>query len=102
MPDAYEEYQAPNLNAQVTDGSRAKSILEDPIFIDAFEGIRATLMQAWMSTKPSQTQEREYLWMQIKAADDLRTNLTTAMETGKLAAGTLEAEKKGLLDRFRC
>jgi len=100
MPDAYEDYQAPNLAQEITDGGRAKAILEDPVFIEAFEGIRATLMQAWISTAPSQEKEREYLWMQIKAADDLKRNLTTAIETGKLAAGTLPGADKGLLSRL--
>jgi hypothetical protein len=64
---------------------QARRIVEDPLFVEAFERLERECFEGWKSSGWKDTDKREALYRQMKALDDARTRLTAAMEGGKVA-----------------
>ena len=80
-----------NKNDQIRDGQDAKTILENPVMVNAFNVILNEGYQKWISTKPEDKDERESLYLGQIAALKVKQVLVNTMENGKL----LEEETKG-------
>ena len=75
---------------QIRDGQDAQMVLENPLVINDFNQILNDGSQQWISTKATETDERESLYHQQIAALKFKQVLINTMENGKL----LEQEKK--------
>ena len=75
---------------EINDGREAKTILENPLVINAFNQILNEGYQQWISTKATESNEREALYHQQIAALKFKQVLVNTMENGKI----LEQERK--------
>ena len=88
------------IEERVYDASRAKEILENPAFEQAFAHIEQELVEQWKASPARDTEARERLWSYQAMLQKLKSHLVTAFETGKLAQ--LEVEhRKSMLDRLK-
>jgi hypothetical protein len=75
-------------------GANAKSIVEDDLFNESFESVRANILYEWANTNISGgTEQREFLYLMLKAADKFKEGLVSMIDTGKLATIQLESDK---------
>jgi len=75
-------------------GVNAKGILEDDLFNESFESVRANILHRWSNTSIyGATEEREFLFLMLKAADEFKAGLVSMIDTGKLATIQLESNK---------
>ena len=70
-------------------GNQAKRILEDEIFTDAVKKIEERLNQEWLNSPLRDTEAREKIFLMRKMLESLINEITSVMETGKLANKTL-------------
>ena len=74
-------------------GINAKGIVEDDLFNESFESVRANILHQWANTSISGgTEQREFLFLMLKAADKFKEGLVTMIDTGKLATIQLESD----------
>ena len=81
-------------------GSRAKEVLENEAFIDAFEAIEKEVIEQWTNSPARDQDGREKLWSYLHLLKKVRTHLTSTLETGKLAQIELQ-HQQSLRDRAR-
>ena len=66
-------------------GNRAKAILEDEIFTDAVKKIEDRLNQEWLNSPLRDTEAREKIFLMRKMLETIINEITSVMDTGKLA-----------------
>ena len=66
-------------------GNQAKRILEDEIFTDAVKKIEERLNQEWLNSPLRDTEAREKIFLMRKMLETIINEITSVMETGKLA-----------------
>ena len=81
-------------------GSRAADVLQNEAFIGAFDAIEKEVIEQWTNSPARDEAGREKLWTYLHLLRKVRTHLSTAVETGKLARLDLE-HKQTLRDRAR-
>lgn len=91
---------AKTLEQRVYDASRAKEVLENEAFQQAFDDIRQEYTQAWMNSPARDAEGREKLYLMIKLTDKLQATLTASLNDGKLAQADLN-HQQSLLDRAK-
>jgi hypothetical protein len=75
--------------------NKAKAILESPMFSEAFETVRARLIQGIENAPVSAVEQAEDFRKCLKLLRSVRQHLETALNTGKLEQFRLdEAEKR--------
>ena len=73
------------LSQEIERGSRAKAIIEDELWVEAWEVMDSELMRVWESSQAHESVEREKIWMLVKQTKRLRSYFENVIETGKLA-----------------
>lgn len=81
-------------------GSRAKEVLENEAFIEAFEAIEKEVIEQWTNSPARDQDGREKLWSYLHLLKKVRTHLVSTLETGKLAQVELQ-HQQSLKDRAR-
>lgn len=71
-------------------GNRAKRILEDDLWLEAWAAIEANLLSGWRNSPARDAEGREALWMALKLAEQVRTLFESHMRTGQMAEMQLE------------
>lgn len=71
-------------------GARARALLEDPIFVEAFEALTARYYEAWRATQPGDEAARERLFTLSTALGDVRGHFEQVAENGDLAERQLD------------
>tara|TARA_R100000234_G_C5000093_1_gene179929 strand:+ start:2302 stop:2547 length:246 start_codon:yes stop_codon:yes gene_type:complete len=66
-------------------GNQAKRILEDEIFTDAVKKIEDRLDQEWLNSPLRDNEAREKIFLMRKMLQSLINEITSVMETGKMA-----------------
>ena len=66
-------------------GNQAKRILEDEIFTDAVKKIEERLNHEWLNSPLRDTEAREKIFLMRKMLETIINEITSVMETGKLA-----------------
>jgi ribosomal protein S7 len=66
-------------------GNQAKRILEDEIFTDAVKKIEDRLNQEWLASPLRDTEAREKIFLMRKMLETIINEITSVMDTGKLA-----------------
>ena len=90
---------------EIDRGNKAKVILSDPLFQEAFDQLRELYMNAWEQTTIKDSNTRERLWMMIANLGDVKAHLKTVLETGQMSEQQLDdldlqdAEDSGVLKR---
>lgn len=72
---------------------RAKEVLENEVFIEAFAAIRKELIEQWEQSPARDEKGRELLWLMLKQADKFKLALVGTMEAGKLAKASLQHQQ---------
>lgn len=80
-------------------GQRAEKIVNDPLFVGAFEELRQSILKK-IETSPTRDQEgREYCFLLLKALNDVRANLEGKVRDGKYALHLREEKRRFQLFR---
>ena len=71
MPDEYRE-------------EKAKNLLSNELFNEAFEVLRKDLMNRWESSGSTELEARESIWLAMRLLDRLYGHITSIVETGHM------------------
>jgi hypothetical protein len=78
-------------------GDRAKEVIENEVFIDAFTQIQNEVIEQWTNSPARDEAGRERLWTYLQMLKRLQAQLQQTMESGQLARIDLE-HKRGLVN----
>ena len=70
---------------EITRGQRAKQILEDEIFVESVNKIRTELMNQWLNSEETSSEQRENIFRMSRMLEVVLMQLQSVLETGKLA-----------------
>lgn len=79
---------------------RAKEVLENEVYAEAFEQIKQEIEQQWKSSPARDTEGRERLWLMQALMTKLQTCLESTMQGGKVARAELR-HKQTLIDQAK-
>ena len=63
---------------------RAKNLLDNPLFKEAFEVLRQDLMDRWTASGSSELEARESIWLAMRLLDKLHNHVSSIVETGHM------------------
>ena len=70
---------------RISKGNAAEKLLNDPIISEAFEKLETKYNSAWVSSGVEDSQKREPLYLSIRALGELKLELESMINTGKIA-----------------
>ena len=70
--------------------SKARQIIENPLWGEAWTTLESKLTDAWKSSQTGMAERRELIYMQLRAAAEVRGHIETVLETGRLAEMQLD------------
>lgn len=79
--------------------NRAKEVLENEAYLEAFELIKTEIRNQWETSPARDIKGREALWLMQRLLDRLQATLGQTMQSGTLAAKTLE--HRSTMERLR-
>ena len=88
------------LDKRIYNADRAREILENEMFIEAFDKIEKDLYELWQKSSMADSQGRENLFRYQRAMKEFKANLMTLLDTGKLARLELD-HKKSLKEKAK-
>ena len=65
--------------------ARAKNLLSDELFNEAFDTLSKDITEAWNHTGIHDTEARENLWLSLRLLERVRLHLTSIVESGDMA-----------------
>lgn len=74
-------------------GSKAKAILENEIFQDAWAKVEEGIIERWKEAPMRDLEGQQALKMMLKLMSDVRAQIEEVMTTGKMAEASLEHER---------
>ena len=81
-------------------GNRAKEVIENEAFTEAFKAIEDEVIETWKNTPARDAEGRERLWTYLTLLKKVRTQLETTLETGKLAQLELN-HRQSAMDKLK-
>lgn len=78
-----------DLRQQVVDAERARQLLKDPMLVAALDDMRNTVYTNIRTSSFRQKEEREYLYLQLKAIDEFERKFKLRIQNGRLAESRL-------------
>ena len=63
---------------------KAKNLLSNELFNEAFEVIRQDLMNRWSARGSTELEARESIWLAMRLLDRLYGHITSIVETGHM------------------
>jgi hypothetical protein len=78
-----------DLRQQVVDAERARQLLKDPMLVAALDDMRNTVYTNIRTSSFRQKDEREYLYLQLKAIDEFERKFKLRIQNGRLAESRL-------------
>lgn len=88
------------IEQRVYEGNRAKEVLENEVFQAVFNDIEQEVTKSWMDSPARDQEGREKLWQYLTLLRKVKAQITTTLETGKLAQLELQ-HKQSLYDRAK-
>ncbi len=70
---------------KISRGSRAKQIIEDPLWVEAFDALDTRYETEWRSSAETDTAKRESMYMRLKVLEDVKLHFEEAVTSGKVA-----------------
>jgi len=83
-----------NLELESSRGSKAKSILEDELFVETIETLKQSYTDAIFQTGPNDELARTKIYLAYQILGKFENHFHTAMETGQLARKQLDELRK--------
>ena len=65
--------------------ARAKSLLSDELFNEAFTTLETDIKDTWYRTSLNDTEAREQAWLSLRLLERIRLHLTSIVESGDMA-----------------
>lgn len=78
-----------DLRQQIVDAERARQLLKDPMLVAALDDMRNTVYTNIRTSSFRQKEEREYLYLQLKAIDEFERKFKLRIQNGRLAESRL-------------
>ena len=88
------------LGARIYNGDRAREVLENEAYTQAFADIEQEILNKWKESPARDSEGREKLWQLLSLLQKLQSTLQATFDTGKLAKLELE-HKRNLAERVR-
>ena len=63
---------------------RAKNLLNDALFNEAFDVLRKDLLNRWEVSGSTEVEARESIWLAMRLLDRIHGHLTSIIETGHM------------------
>ena len=63
---------------------KAQRLLNDPLFIEAFEVLKKDLMDRWQHSGSADLEARESIWLAMRLLDRLYGHVKSIVETGHM------------------
>ena len=63
---------------------RAKALLENPLFKEAFDVLREDLLNRWSNSGSTELEARESIWLAMRLLDRLYGHINSIVETGHM------------------
>ena len=84
-------------------GELARQVIENEIYAEAWQSVRDGIISAWESAPIRDKEGQNELKLMLKLLTDVRRNIETVMNTGKMAAVQIERESmfKRAVNRMR-
>lgn len=89
-----------NIEQRIYNGDRAKEVLENEAFQQAFEDIEKDVIHQWTESPARDAEGREKLWQYLMLLRKVKAQLQTTLDTGKLAKMELD-HKRSLANRMK-
>jgi hypothetical protein len=77
------------LRKAIAEAERARQLLKDPMIVAALDDLRNIVYTNIRTSSFKQKEEREYLYLQLKAIDEFERRFKTRIQNGKLAESRL-------------
>ena len=81
---------------EVDRGREAELLLQNPVYADAWEGLRSDLIRDWAHTEPNDVNGRERLWIAVSLLEQLQTKLVQTVNAGRMASEEFDSNRKPL------
>lgn len=78
------------IEQKLYDGDRAREVLENEVFQAVFDDIEREVLDQWTNSPARDEAGREKLWIYLQLLRRVKAQITTTLETGKLAKLELE------------
>ena len=65
--------------------ARAKNLLQNELFNEAFEVLRKELLGQWEQSGSKNSDQRESIWLAIRLLEKIKGHITSIVETGHMA-----------------
>lgn len=88
------------IETRIYEGDRAREVLENEVFQAVWADIEKEWTDAWMNSPARDEAGREKLYQYVMTLRKLKAQITTTLETGKLAQLDLQ-HKQTLADRAK-
>lgn len=88
--------QADNAQRSSMRGQNAKLILDNPVFHEAFEGMRAQLIEGLAEANLREPEDLVLLVQQLKLLDRLKINFVSYVQVGEQADADVERQRRKL------
>jgi hypothetical protein len=82
------------LSTELARAAHAQHLLNDIMFQDAINAVKAKYEQEWMGSRVDDTAKRERCFLAMRALDDVIRQFETHIATGKLAKAQVKAKAK--------
>lgn len=63
----------------------AKRLLENRLFVEAFDTLGEELQNRWATTNVEDVAQRESIWLALRLLDRVKAHITSIVETGHMA-----------------
>lgn len=83
-----------DLKRKMAEAERARQLLKDPMLVAALDDMRTVVYTNIRTSSFRQKEEREYLYLQLKAIDEFERRFKLRIQEGKLAESRLEEMKR--------
>lgn len=83
-----------DLRQAMAEAERARQLLKDPMIVAALDELRNTVYTNIRTSSFKQKEEREYLYLQLKAIDEFERKFKLRITNGKLAESRLAELKR--------
>ena len=64
---------------------RANSLINDPLFNEAFDVLKEDLMNRWNHSGSTDLEAREAIWLAMRLLDRIHGHISSIVETGNMA-----------------
>lgn len=75
---------------RVKKGNAADSVLSSPVFQEAFELLEDKYITSWITSGIDERDKREQNFLSLRALSDMRLELESMINSGKLAAKNIQ------------